>query len=62
MPSVNVVNGKQIVVISVGPVERVVRFFAKPFVDVVNHSIKLARMRKAAKVVVRRFHETPCPI
>ena len=37
MPSVNVVNGKQIVVISVGPVERVVRFFAKPFVQMWYH-------------------------
>ena len=31
MPSVNVVNGKQIVVVDVSPVDRVVSFFAKPF-------------------------------
>src|SRR5690242_15771764 len=37
MPSVNVVNGKQIVVIDVGPAERVVRFFAKPFRQMWHH-------------------------
>jgi lipopolysaccharide transport system permease protein len=37
MPSVNVVNGKQIVVVDVGPVERVVSFFAKPFRQMWHH-------------------------
>jgi homopolymeric O-antigen transport system permease protein len=37
MPSVNVVNGKQIVVVDVGPAERVVRFFAKPFRQMWHH-------------------------
>jgi lipopolysaccharide transport system permease protein len=37
MPSVNVVNGKQIVVVDVGPVERMVRFFAKPFRQMWHH-------------------------
>ena len=37
MPSVNVVNGKQIVVVDVGPVERVYRFFAKPFRQMWHH-------------------------
>ncbi len=37
MPSVNVVNGKQIVVVDVGPVERVFRFFAKPFRQMWHH-------------------------
>jgi lipopolysaccharide transport system permease protein len=37
MPSVNVVNGKQIVVVDVGPVERIVRFFAKPFRQMWHH-------------------------
>src|SRR6201987_891329 len=37
MPSVNVVNGKQIVVVDVGPVERMVRFFAKPFRQMWRH-------------------------
>ena len=37
MPSVNVVNGKQIVVVDVGPIERVVRFFAKPFRQMWHH-------------------------
>src|SRR5678815_1298313 len=37
MPSVIVVNGKQIVVENVGPVERVVRFFTKPFVQMWHH-------------------------
>ena len=40
MPSVNVVYGNKIVVRSVGPVERVLRFLAKPFVQVwVNRDI-----------------------
>ena len=37
MPSVNVVNGKQIVVVDVGPVERMVGFFAKPFRQMWHH-------------------------
>jgi lipopolysaccharide transport system permease protein len=37
MPSVNVVNGKQIVVANVGPGERVLRFFAKPFTQMWHH-------------------------
>jgi len=37
MPSVNIVNGKQIVVVDVGPVERMVRFFAKPFRQMWHH-------------------------
>ena len=37
MPSVNVVNGKQIVVVHLGPVERAANFFAKPFLQVWHH-------------------------
>jgi lipopolysaccharide transport system permease protein len=37
MPSVNVVNGKQIVVVDVGPVARVVSFLAKPFRQMWHH-------------------------
>jgi lipopolysaccharide transport system permease protein len=37
MPSVNVVNGKQIVVVDVGPVERIAGFFAKPFRQMWHH-------------------------
>src|SRR6266851_9082785 len=37
MPSVNVVNGKQIVVVEVGLIERAVRFFAKPFRQMWHH-------------------------
>lgn len=37
MPSVNVVNGKQIVVENLGPFERVVRFFGKPFSRMWHH-------------------------
>jgi lipopolysaccharide transport system permease protein len=37
MPSVNVVNGKQIVVENVGLAARVVRFFAKPFFQMWHH-------------------------
>jgi lipopolysaccharide transport system permease protein len=37
MPSVNVVNGKQIVVENLGPGERMVRFFAKPFQQMWHH-------------------------
>src|SRR5438045_4970470 len=37
MPSVNVVNGKQIVVENLGPGERLLRFFAKPFRQMWHH-------------------------
>ena len=37
MPSVNVVNGKQIVVVDVGLAERAVRFLAKPFLQMWHH-------------------------
>ena len=37
MPSVNVVNGKQIVVVDAGPLERVFSFFAKPFRQMWHH-------------------------
>ena len=37
MPSVNVVNGKQIVVEDLGPCERAVRFLAKPFAQMWHH-------------------------
>jgi homopolymeric O-antigen transport system permease protein len=37
MPSVNVVNGKQIVVVEVGLIERAARFFAKPFLQMWHH-------------------------
>ena len=37
MPSVNVVNGKQIVVETLGPAARAVRFFQKPFVQMWHH-------------------------
>jgi lipopolysaccharide transport system permease protein len=37
MPSVNVVNGKQIVVENLGPVARTIRFFAKPFGRMWHH-------------------------
>jgi lipopolysaccharide transport system permease protein len=37
MPSVNVVNGKQIVVENLGPGERAVRFLGKPFVQMWHH-------------------------
>jgi lipopolysaccharide transport system permease protein len=37
MPSVNVVNGKQIVVEQLGPLERAVRFVAKPFLQTWYH-------------------------
>ncbi len=37
MPSVNVVNGKQIVVENVAPMRRVVRFFTKPFSQMWHH-------------------------
>ena len=47
MPSVNVVYGNQIVVKSVGPVERALRFVAKPFVQVwVNRDIVQAILRR----------------
>ena len=37
MPSVNVVNGKQIVVENAGPSQRLVRFIIKPFVQMWHH-------------------------
>jgi lipopolysaccharide transport system permease protein len=37
MPSVNVVNGKQIVVEDLGSAERAIRFFAKPFLEMWHH-------------------------
>jgi len=37
MPSVNVVNGKQIVVQDLGTGERMLRFLAKPFLQMVHH-------------------------
>jgi homopolymeric O-antigen transport system permease protein len=37
MPSVNVVNGKQIVVENLGPGERMIRFFLKPFSRMWHH-------------------------
>jgi lipopolysaccharide transport system permease protein len=37
MPSVNVVNGKQIVVENLGPGERTIRFFLKPFGQMWHH-------------------------
>jgi lipopolysaccharide transport system permease protein len=37
MPSVNVVNGKQIVVENLDPLQRVSRFLAKPFLQMRNH-------------------------
>jgi lipopolysaccharide transport system permease protein len=37
MPSVNVVNGKQIVVENLGPAERAIRFFSKPFSQMWHH-------------------------
>jgi lipopolysaccharide transport system permease protein len=42
MPSVNVVNGKQIVVENVGPGQRAVRFFIKPFVQMWHHQDLIA--------------------
>ena len=37
MPSVNVVNGKQIVVENLGPLDRAVRFFRRPFAQMWQH-------------------------
>jgi lipopolysaccharide transport system permease protein len=37
MPSVNVVNGKQIIVENLGPVARTVRFLCRPFVQMWHH-------------------------
>ncbi len=42
MPSVNVVNGKQIVVESAGPVQQLVRFVVKPFVRMWHHQDLIA--------------------
>jgi lipopolysaccharide transport system permease protein len=37
MPSVNVVNGKQIVVENLGPLDRTIRFLSKPFSQMWHH-------------------------
>ena len=37
MPSVNVVNGKQIVVENLGPLERTIRFICRPFAQMWHH-------------------------
>lgn len=37
MPSVKVVNGKQIVVEHLGPIERAISFIVKPFVRMIHH-------------------------
>ena len=42
MPSVNVVNGKQIVVENAGPAQRLVRFIIKPFVQMWHHQDLIA--------------------
>ena len=42
MPSVNVVNGKQIVVENSGPSQRLVRFISKPFVQMWQHQDLIA--------------------
>ena len=42
MPSVNVVNGKQIVVENAGPSQRLVRFVIKPFVQMWHHQDLIA--------------------
>jgi lipopolysaccharide transport system permease protein len=42
MPSVNVVNGKQIVVENTGPARRLVRFALKPFVQMWHHQDLIA--------------------
>ena len=42
MPSVNVVNGKQIVVENVGPLERVFRFLVSPFSQMWHHQDLIA--------------------
>ncbi len=42
MPSVNVVNGKQIVVENLGPLQRANRFAAKPFVQMYHHQDLIA--------------------
>jgi lipopolysaccharide transport system permease protein len=42
MPSVNVVNGKQIVVENAGPWQRLVRFIIKPFVQMWHHQDLIA--------------------
>src|SRR5580692_8009823 len=47
MPSVNVVNGKQIVVETLDPLQRVQRFLAKPFLQMRNHQdLILAILRR----------------
>src|SRR5215510_2582269 len=47
MPSVKVVNGKQIVVEALGPAQRLQRFLAKPFLQMIyNKEIVLAVLRR----------------
>src|SRR5215813_12618680 len=51
MPSVNVVNGKQIVVEAADPGQRLARFLAKPFLQMLNHrELILAVLRRELKV------------
>src|SRR5215471_592010 len=51
MPSVNVVNGKQIVVEALDPGQRLARFLAKPFLQMSNHQeLILAVLRRELKV------------
>ncbi len=42
MPSVNVVNGKQIVVANLGPLERALKFFTAPFTQMWHHQDLIA--------------------
>jgi lipopolysaccharide transport system permease protein len=52
MPSVNVVNGKQIVVETLDPLQRVQRFLAKPFLQMRNHQdLILAILRRELRAV-----------
>ena len=47
MPSVKVVNGKQIVVEALDPAQRLQRFLAKPFLQMIyNKEIVLAVLRR----------------
>jgi lipopolysaccharide transport system permease protein len=51
MPSVNVVNGKQIVVEELDPLQRVARFVVKPFVQMLHHRDLIAAILR------REMHE-----
>ena len=42
MPSVNVVNGKQIVVDNLGPLQRAARFTLRPFEQMIQHQDLIA--------------------